>query len=66
MIPTIPQPRAIRVAYGLYVALFFLYLALPLTVVAVFAFNDSQFPSLPWEGFTWNWFFGQERPQIGV
>ncbi|MCA0874001.1 ABC transporter permease subunit, partial [Seohaeicola saemankumensis] len=39
---------------------------LPLTVVAVFAFNDSQFPSLPWEGFTWNWFFGQERPQIGV
>ncbi|MCA0873708.1 proline racemase family protein, partial [Seohaeicola saemankumensis] len=64
--PTIPQPRAIRVAYGLYVALFFLYLALPLTVVAVFAFNDSQFPSLPWEGFTWNWFFGQERPQIGV
>ena len=39
---------------------------LPLTVVAVFAFNDSQFPSLPWEGFTWNWFFGEDRPQIGV
>ena len=66
MIPTIPQPRAIRFAYGAYVVLFFVYLALPLTVVAVFAFNDSQFPSLPWEGFTWNWFFGAERPQIGV
>jgi len=54
------------VLYGGYVLLFFLYLALPLTVVAVFAFNDSQFPSLPWEGFTWNWFFGDELPQIGV
>ena len=66
MIPTIPQPRLLRVAYGTYVALFFLYLALPLTVVAVFAFNNSQFPSLPWAGFTWDWFFGDTRPMIGV
>lgn len=66
MIPSIPQGRAIRAAYTAYVALFFLYLALPLTVVAVFAFNDSQFPSLPWKGFTWNWFFGEDRPMIGV
>jgi spermidine/putrescine transport system permease protein len=66
MIPSIPQPRAIRMAYTAYVVLFFLYLALPLVVVAVFAFNDSQFPSLPWEGFTWAWFFGEDRPMIGV
>ncbi|RKT35004.1 spermidine/putrescine transport system permease protein [Roseovarius halotolerans] len=66
MIPTIPQNRTIRAAYMAYVVLFFLYLALPLAVVAVFAFNDSQFPSLPWEGFTWAWFFGDERPMIGV
>ena len=66
MIPTIPQPRPLRVAYGTYVALFFLYLALPLTVVAVFALNNSQFPSLPWAGFTWDWFFGDTRPMIGV
>ncbi|MDK3074081.1 ABC transporter permease [Sedimentitalea sp. JM2-8] len=66
MIPSIPQPRAFRAAYMAYVLLFFVYLALPLVVVAVFAFNDSQFPSLPWEGFTWNWFFGDERPMIGV
>lgn len=66
MIPTIPQNPLIRIAYGAYVALFFVYLALPLTVVAVFAFNDSQFPSLPWEGFTLGWFFGSERPVIGV
>ncbi|MDZ7709515.1 MAG: ABC transporter permease subunit [Roseovarius sp.] len=66
MIPTIPRSRAMRLAYGAYVGLFFAYLALPLTVVAVFAFNDSQFPSLPWEGFTWDWFFGDARPKIGV
>lgn len=66
MIPSIPQPRAIRFAYTAYIVLFFTYLALPLAVVAVFAFNDSQFPSLPWEGFTWSWFFGDERPMIGV
>lgn len=66
MIPTIPQPRLLTTAYTAYVVLFFVFLALPLIVVGVFAFNDSQFPSLPWEGFTWNWFFGAERPMIGV
>ncbi len=66
MIPTIPSSRLIRIAYGAYVVLFFLYLALPLSVVALFAFNDSQFPSLPWQGFTWSWFFGDARPMIGV
>ncbi|PYC47960.1 ABC transporter permease [Litorivita pollutaquae] len=66
MIPSIPQSRSLRALYGAYIALFFLYLALPLSVVAGFAFNDSQFPSLPWEGFTWDWFFGDTRPKIGV
>ena len=66
MIPSIPQPRVVTLAYTGYVIAFFIFLALPLVVVAVFAFNDSQFPSLPWEGFTWNWFFGSERPMIGV
>lgn len=66
MIPSIPQPAFMRFAYAAYIGVFFLYLALPLTVVMVFAFNDSQFPSLPWQGFTWNWFFGDTRPMIGA
>lgn len=66
MIPTIPQNRAMDIAFKVYVTLFFIYLALPLAVNAVFAFNDSQFPSLPWKGFTWNWFFGDAHPMIGV
>ncbi|MBO6511711.1 MAG: ABC transporter permease [Roseibium sp.] len=66
MIPTIPQNRTMDIAFKVYVTLFFIYLALPLAVNAVFAFNDSQFPSLPWKGFTWNWFFGDAHPMIGV
>lgn len=66
MIPSIPQPRGLRIVYNAYVLVFFLWLALPLVTVAVFAFNDSQFPSLPWKGFTWGWFFGDVRPQMGL
>ncbi|WP_299405014.1 ABC transporter permease [uncultured Roseobacter sp.] len=66
MITTIPQSAPFKWSYRLYVTLFFLYLALPLVTVCVFAFNDSVFPSLPWDGFTWDWFFGTEAPRIGV
>ena len=66
MIPTVPQSSALKWTYRAYVTLFFVYLALPLTVVCAFAFNNSVFPSLPWEGFTTKWFFGTEAPFIGV
>ncbi|QIK40518.1 ABC transporter permease [Pontivivens nitratireducens] len=66
MIPTVPQSGVLKWSYRAYVTLFFVYLALPLSVVCAFAFNDSVFPSLPWEGFTLDWFFGDEAPFIGV
>lgn len=66
MILTIAQSTFSKWCYRAYVSLFFLYLALPLTVVGVFAFNNSLFPSLPWDGFTLSWFFGTEAPYIGV
>lgn len=66
MIPSIPQPKSFRVLYGAYIALFFVYLVLPLAVVAVFAFNDSMFPSLPWGGFTLDWFFNDTEPRLGL
>ncbi len=59
MIPSIPQPRLFTWVYFVYVLLFFVYLAAPLVVVGVFAFNDSMFPSLPWNGFTLDWFTGK-------
>jgi len=66
MIPSIPQNPLLLAAYRVYVGLFFVYLAAPLVVVSVFAFNDSQFPSLPWNGFTWDWFFGDAAPRVGL
>lgn len=56
----------LRLAYSMYVALFFFYLALPLAAVAVFAFNDSSFPGLPWKGATLAWFTGAADPRIGL
>ena len=66
MIPSIPQPKAFRVTYAVYVAVFFVYLMAPLAVVAAFAFNDSMFPSLPWNGFTVDWFLNDEEPRLGL
>lgn len=61
-----PQTRFLRASYRAYVWLFFLYLAAPLAAASVFAFNDSLFPALPWNGFTLEWFFGQEQPKLGM
>ena len=46
MIPTVPQSSLFKWSYRAYVMVFFIYLALPLTVVCVFAFNNRVFPSL--------------------
>jgi len=32
----------------------------------ILAFNDSMFPSLPWKGFTLDWFFGEGPQKIGI
>ncbi len=66
MIGSIPVSRAFTGFYRLYVMAFFVYLALPLGVVAAFAFNDSSFPALPWNGFTWDWFFADASPRVGI
>lgn len=66
MIPSIPQNPVVSSVYRAYVALFFIYLAAPLIVVSVFAFNDSLFPSLPWNGFTWDWFFSPSDERLGL
>ena len=61
-----PQEPLLLWAYRAYVALFFLYLAAPLATASVFAFNDSLFPSLPWLGFTLDWFFNDTEPKLGM
>ncbi|MBB5320992.1 ABC transporter permease [Marinobacter oulmenensis] len=56
MIPSVPRTRLFDALYLAYLVAFFIYLALPLAVTAVFAFNDAPFPSLPWQGFTMDWY----------
>ena len=66
MIASIPQSQAFRKTYAAYVSLFFIFLIAPLVVVAVFSFNDSLFPSLPWQGFTLDWFLSDEGGRTGL
>jgi len=65
MIPSIRQTRRFYTIYHSYLILFFVFLAAPLIVVAAFSFNDSQFPSFPWGGFTTDWFFSSEGDKLG-
>ncbi|OEY65070.1 ABC transporter permease [Marinobacter sp. X15-166B] len=66
MIPSLSSSRFYRVSYRCYVGLFFIFLITPLLVVAAFSFNDSLFPSLPWQGFTLDWYLGARSPRLGL
>jgi len=66
MIPSIKQPGVYRWTYKVYILLFYIFLMSPLAVVAVFAFNDSLSPSLPWNGFTLDWFTSSTQERLGV
>ena len=58
MIPSLPRARWVRFGTAGYVVAFFVFLFLPLAVVATFAFNDANYPAPPWRGFTLDWFTG--------
>jgi spermidine/putrescine transport system permease protein len=58
VIPTLPRSPSTRYTIVAYVVAFFVFLFVPLAVVAVFAFNDTNYPAPPWRGFTLDWFFG--------
>ena len=66
MIRSLPTTRVYRTTYALYVALFFLFLVLPLIAISVLAFNDSDFIALPWNGFTLDWFFANNDQREGL
>ena len=58
MIASLPRPRWLRGGTTLYAVMFFAFLFAPLAIVAVFAFNNSPYPTPPWRGFTLAWFMG--------
>ena len=61
-----PQSPFLTWVYRGYMLAFLIYLAAPLFAAGMFAFNDSMFPSLPWNGFTLDWFFSSTEPKIGM
>ena len=63
MIPSLPRPLWLRIATGVFVAAFLVFLFLPLVTVAAFAFNDAPYPAPPWQGFTLDWFTGNESKE---
>jgi spermidine/putrescine transport system permease protein len=49
--------RVLRAIMVIYLALFFLYMFLPLIYMMLVAFNDSRIPTMnPWRGTTLKWF----------
>ncbi len=66
MIRTLPNSKTYSWGFRLYVTAFFTFLFLPLLVTCFLAFNDSQFPALPWNGFTLDWFFGDLSNRVGI
>jgi spermidine/putrescine transport system permease protein len=58
VIPSLPRSALSRYTTAGYVAAFFVFLFVPLVIVAVFAFNDANYPAPPWRGFTLDWFLG--------
>ena len=66
MIPSLPRPAWQRLGLGALVGVFFVFLFVPLLVVAVFAFNNADYPTPPWMGFTLDWFTAQGGARTGL
>ena len=66
MIRSLPNTTAYTITYRIYVALFFLFLVMPLIAISVLAFNDSNYIALPWNGFTFDWFFADTDEREGL
>jgi len=66
MIRSLPNSKAYTISFKLYILLYFVFLFAPLAVTCILAFNDSQFPSLPWKGFSLEWFTGNRPERVGI
>jgi len=66
MIRTLPTSKTYNRLFKFYVLFYFIFLFAPLLVTCVLAFNDYQFPSLPWKGFTLDWFTANSEQRVGI
>jgi len=66
MIRSLLRSKKYNVAFSIYIILFYLFLFAPLVITCVLAFNNSDFPSLPWKGFSLDWFFADTKERVGL
>jgi len=66
MIRSLPNTPIYKWGFRVYIFIFFAFLLLPLIAVSVLAFNDSSAITLPWKGFTLDWFFANTPERKGL
>ncbi len=66
MIRTLSSSKSYTIGFNIFIGFYFLFLFAPLIITMILAFNDSMFPSLPWKGFTLDWFFGEGPDKTGI
>lgn len=66
MIRSLPNSRGYSWSFNLFILAYFTFLFAPLAVTCIFAFNDSNFPSLPWNGFSLDWFTSPGPERVGI
>ena len=66
MIRSLPNSKGYTLSYGFFVSCYFIFLFAPLFVTCVLAFNNSDYPSLPWYGFSLDWFTSSGPERIGI
>ena len=66
MIRSLPKTRGYSIGFLSYVIVFYIFLFAPLVITSILAFNNSDFPSLPWNGFSLDWFFANTAQRVGI
>lgn len=66
MIRSLPRSRAYTWSFTGFILCYFVFLFAPLVVTCVLAFNDSNFPALPWNGFSLDWFLASGPERVGL
>ncbi|MGE4195097.1 MAG: ABC transporter permease [Pseudodesulfovibrio sp.] len=66
MIRSLPRSKTYDWSFNAFIILYFVFLFAPLVVTCVLAFNNSDFPSLPWQGFSLDWFVADGPDRVGL
>jgi spermidine/putrescine transport system permease protein len=66
MIRSLPRSKAYCRSFNFFIILYFVFLFAPLVITCILAFNNSDFPYLPWQGFTTDWFISAGPERIGL